>query len=122
MFSAAGGASAMEKLLAQAPDVDAVFIASDLMALGAMQTLRRLGKRVPDDVAIVGFDDIELGANASTPLTTIRQETGMQGRMLVRLLIRLLGRTPDLGKAARASLPPGPSMRLPVSLVTRASA
>ncbi|RMB61518.1 LacI family DNA-binding transcriptional regulator [Tessaracoccus antarcticus] len=121
-FSAAGGASAMEKLLDQAPDLDAVFAASDLMALGAMQTLRRLGKRVPDDVAVVGFDDIELGATAETPLTTIRQETVTQGRMMVRLLLRLLGRTPDLGTAGRATLPPGPSMMLPVTLVTRASA
>lgn len=121
-FSVAGGGMAMEKLLAQAPDLDAVFAASDLMALGAMQTLSRLGKRIPDDVAIVGFDDIELGAGAPTPLTTIRQETVTQGRMMVRLLLRLLGRTADLGKTARASLPPGPSMRLPVTLVKRASA
>lgn len=121
-FSLTGGAAAMEKLLAHVPDLDAVFVASDLMALGAMQTLRRVGKRVPQDVAVIGFDDIELGASAPTPLTTIRQETVTQGRMMVRLLLRMLDRTADLGKVARASLPAGPSMVLPVTLVKRASA
>lgn len=121
-FTLAGGVDAMKKLLAKVPDVDAVFAASDLMALGAMQVLRRVGKRIPDDVAIIGFDDIDLAAHATTPLTTIRQETVSQGRLMVRLLLRLLGREADLGKAARLSLPLTDSIVLPVRLVRRDSA
>ncbi len=121
-FTVTGGADAMEELLAGEPHLDAVFAASDLIALGAMQTLRRMGKRVPEDIAIIGFDDIELAAVASPPLTTIRQDSVMQGRMMVRLLLRALGRTSDLGKAARASLPEASSVVLPVTLVRRASA
>ncbi len=121
-FTVAGGADAMERLLTLVPDLDAVFAASDLIALGAMQTLRRAGKRVPEDVAVVGFDDIELAASASPPLTTIHQDSVMQGRMMVRLLLRALGRTADLGKSARTSLPEGSSVVLPVTLVRRASA
>ncbi|MGO1384790.1 MAG: LacI family DNA-binding transcriptional regulator [Arachnia sp.] len=121
-FTVAGGADAMERLLNDVPDLDAVFAASDLIALGAMQTLRRAGKRVPEDVAIVGFDDIELACEASPPLTTIRQDSVMQGRMMVRLLLRALDRTADLSKAARASLPEENFVVLPVTLVQRASA
>jgi len=121
-FTMGGGVAAMETLLARVPDVDAVFAASDLMALGAMQVLRRMDKRVPDDVAIVGFDDIDLSAHATIPLTTVRQETVSQGRLMVRLLLRLLGREADLGKAARTSLPLTNSVVLPVSLVKRDSA
>ncbi len=121
-FTLAGGVAAMETLLARVPHVDAVFAASDLMALGAMQVLRRMDLKVPDDVAIVGFDDIDLSAHAAIPLTTVRQETVSQGRLMVRLLLRLLGREADLGKAARTSLPLTDSIVLPVRLVKRESA
>lgn len=121
-FTVAGGADAMERLLNAVPALDAVFAASDLIALGAMQTLRRAGKRIPEDVAIVGFDDIELAADTTPALTTIRQDSVMQGRMMVRLLLRALDRTGDLSKAARASLPEENFVVLPVTLVQRASA
>ncbi|MCK9794952.1 LacI family transcriptional regulator [Isoptericola sp. 4D.3] len=71
-FTVAGGADAMQRILAAHPDVDGVFAASDLMATGALQVLRESGRRVPDDVAVVGFD--ALGAERTTPrLTTVLQ-------------------------------------------------
>ncbi len=56
-FTQASGAAAMRALLERAPDLDAVFVASDLMAIGAVDVLREHGRRVPEDVAVVGFDD-----------------------------------------------------------------
>ena len=58
-YTRAGGEAAMERLLAQAPDLDAVFVASDLMAAGALTALRAAGRRVPEDVAVGGFDDCQ---------------------------------------------------------------
>lgn len=121
-FTVAGGVAAMDSLLQRAPDPDGVFAASDLMALGAMQVLRREGRRVPQDVAVVGFDDIDLAASAVPSLTTVRQDPVLQGRMMVRLLMQLLGRTADLSRAARASLPGSNGIVLPVSLERRLSA
>lgn len=121
-FTVAGGVAAMENLLARVPDLDAVFAASDLMALGAMQTLRREGISIPGQVAVVGFDDIDLAASSVPPLTTIRQDTITQGRMMVRLLMQLLGRTADLSKAARSTLTGEPGITLPVQVIRRDSA
>lgn len=121
-FTVAGGVAAMESLLARVPDLDAIFAASDQMALGAMQVLRRVGKVIPDEIAVVGFDDIDLATAAVPPLTTFRQDTVTQGRMMVRLLMQLLGRTADLSKAARASLTGENEIVLPVQLVRRKSA
>jgi DNA-binding LacI/PurR family transcriptional regulator len=71
-FTMTGGASAMERILAEHPDVDGVFAASDLMAAGALQVLRDQGRKVPDDVAVVGFD--ALGGERTSPrLTTVLQ-------------------------------------------------
>jgi ABC-type sugar transport system substrate-binding protein len=75
------------------------------MALGAIGVIRKLGKRVPDDVAIVGFDDIELASMAEPSLTTIRQRTENQGRLMARMLLRQLGHAvpdalPDAGESA----------------------
>ena len=58
----------MQRLLEHPPDLDAVFVASDLMAAGALAALRQAGRRVPDDVAVVGFDDLE-----ATPPRPIRR-------------------------------------------------
>ena len=60
-FTRESGAAAMRQLLDDDPELDAVFVASDLMAHGALRALREAGRRVPDDVAVVGFDDIEIG-------------------------------------------------------------
>ncbi|MFD5397897.1 LacI family DNA-binding transcriptional regulator [Streptomyces sp. NPDC127097] len=97
-FTAAGGERAMAQLLDAVPDLDAVFVCSDLMASGALRTLRARGRRVPEEVAVVGYDDLEPAAWADPPLTTVRQDVEEMGRLMARLLLRLL----DPGKAAEA--------------------
>lgn len=93
-YDRAVGARAVERLLDADPAIDALFCASDLMALGALDVLARLGRRVPDDVAVVGFDDDPVAAAATPPLTTVRQDVDAMGRRMARLLLeRLAGRT-----------------------------
>ena len=86
-FTREGGAAATRALLARRPDLDGLFVASDLMALGALDALRAAGRRVPDDVALVGFDDTELARSADPPLTTVRQPIERLGREMARLLL-----------------------------------
>ncbi|MFD6136738.1 LacI family DNA-binding transcriptional regulator [Isoptericola sp. NPDC056618] len=89
-FTVAGGAAAMERILARHPDVDGVFAASDLMATGALQVLRETGRSVPDDVAIVGFD--ALGAERTTPrLTTVLQPVVEMVTAATATLLDVLG-------------------------------
>lgn len=84
----------MERLLARCPQVDAVFVQNDQMALGAIKTLRGRGLQVPEDVALVGFDDIPEAAYFEPPLTTIRQDLHELGRTIVQSLLELI-ETPD---------------------------
>ena len=79
----------MRQLLGDDPGLDAVFVASDLMA-GALRSLRLAGRRVPDDVAVVGFDDIEAAKYTEPPLTTVRHPVTELGRLLARQLVRLI--------------------------------
>lgn len=90
-FTTDGGERAMAELLAARPDLDAVFACSDLMATGALKALRAHGRRVPRDVAVVGYDDLEPAAWADPPLTTVRQDVTEMGGMMATLLLRLLG-------------------------------
>ncbi len=121
-FTINGGAQATSRLLQRVPDVDAVFAASDLMALGAITTLRRSGRRVPEDVSVVGFDDINLAVAFDPPLTTVRQHTQLQGRMMVRLLLSLLGRAfPASTEEELPAIGPEGHLVLPVELVVRGS-
>jgi LacI family transcriptional regulator len=71
-FTPASGVAAMEELLELNPRPTAVFAASDVVALGAMQAIKRAGLRIPEDVAVVGFDDVPLVGFTDPPLTTIR--------------------------------------------------
>ncbi|MDQ1465412.1 MAG: hypothetical protein QOC73_2353 [Actinomycetota bacterium] len=89
-FSEDSGERAMHELLARVPDIDAVFAASDLMAIGAMRMLRAAGKRVPRDVAIVGFDDSHYARLADPQLTTVRQPMEEIGRSLAAVLLSQL--------------------------------
>jgi DNA-binding LacI/PurR family transcriptional regulator len=89
-FTRAGGKRAMHRLLAQEPGIDAVFCASDLTALGAIDAATAAGLKVPDDIAIVGFDDLELARYSTPPLTTVRQPTEQLGREMARLLLSLI--------------------------------
>ncbi|MFD0970008.1 LacI family DNA-binding transcriptional regulator [Plantactinospora endophytica] len=86
-YTSDGGEAAMERLLRQAPELDAVFVSSDLMANGAIAALRRAGKRVPDDVAVGGFDDSKVATTSVPRLTTIRQPWARISAEMVRLLL-----------------------------------
>ncbi|MFF4506607.1 LacI family DNA-binding transcriptional regulator [Streptomyces sp. NPDC001401] len=89
-FTRASGAEAMRHLLACDRDVDAVFAANDLMAAGALDVLRESGRRVPDDVAVVGFDDTWVAAATDPPLTSIHQPIEDMGREAARLMLARL--------------------------------
>ncbi|MGF7237603.1 MAG: LacI family DNA-binding transcriptional regulator [Frankia sp.] len=111
-FSEASGADAMRALLARAPALDAVFAASDLMAVGAMAVLREAGRAVPASVAVVGFEDSPAARQATPPLTSVHQSTQRFATEMVRLLLdQLAGVAPD----------PARPVLVPTSLVVRAS-
>jgi DNA-binding LacI/PurR family transcriptional regulator len=111
-FTQAGGEAAMTRLLERVPDLDAVFAASDPMAVGVMHALRTVGLMVPADVAVVGFDDNPVIAPVQTPpLTSVHQDPGEQVKQMVLVLLDLL-----------AGEPPAQLRRvLPVSLTVRGS-
>jgi DNA-binding LacI/PurR family transcriptional regulator len=109
-YTQASGEAAMTKLLEANPDLDAVFVASDLMAVGAIDALTRAGRRVPEDVAVVGFDDSPAALTARPQLTTVRQPFRRISQEMVRLLLaRLDGQDPA-------------AVILPTELVIRGSA
>jgi DNA-binding LacI/PurR family transcriptional regulator len=83
-------ADAVALLLERAPDLDAIFAHSDRWALGAISALHASGRSVPDDVAVVGYDDIAVAAYSDPPLTTIRQGGDLVGRLLARTLVQRL--------------------------------
>lgn len=78
----------MQRLLAQAPDIDAVFVNSDLMAIAAINVIQESGKRVPEDIAVVGYDDLPIATYNNLPLTTIRQDLSLAGKLLAQNLIQ----------------------------------
>ncbi|GAB3112793.1 LacI family DNA-binding transcriptional regulator [Streptomyces calidiresistens] len=87
-FTRESGERCMRLLLAGHPDLDGVFAASDLMASGALAALHRLGRRVPADVAVIGFDDNSVAAACEPPLTTVRQPVEEMAAEMARLLLR----------------------------------
>ena len=99
----------MLELIERRPDLDAVFAANDLMAVGAMAILRDRGIRIPQDIAIGGFDDSGVADNAEVPLTTMRQPYDRIAEEMVALLFQVMD-----GKAPT-------SKTLPVTLIERAS-
>ncbi|WP_405944578.1 LacI family DNA-binding transcriptional regulator [Streptomyces sp. NBC_00932] len=116
-FSEESGRRAMELLLDRRPDLDAVFAASDVMAAGARQVLRERGLRVPDDVALVGFDDSVIARHMDPPLTSVRQPIEGMGRAMARLLLSEIRvhRSPGTAAAEQTQLV------LPTDLVPRLS-
>jgi LacI family transcriptional regulator len=86
-FEFSGGFEAMQSLLAQKDRPQAVFIGNDAMAVGAYQALYQAGLRVPDDIAVVGYDDIELAQYMTPPLTTIHQPKDELGELAIDVLI-----------------------------------
>ncbi|GAA1600666.1 LacI family DNA-binding transcriptional regulator [Kribbella sancticallisti] len=89
-FSEESGAKAMAALLDRAPELDAVFAASDPMAFGAMRVLKAAGRRIPEDVAVIGFDGSPGGRHSDPPLTSVFQPTEEMGREMTRLLLAQL--------------------------------
>jgi DNA-binding LacI/PurR family transcriptional regulator len=89
-YSHASGEAALDRLLDQAPDIDAVFVGADLMAEGAVRSLRRRRLRVPHDIAVGGFDDGYAGTADRLSLTTIRQPWHRISAEVARLLLLLI--------------------------------
>lgn len=89
-FDPAGGRAAAEQILASGSVPDAIFATNDFAAIGAFGVLRDKGIRVPDDVALVGYNDTPLAEGGAVPLTTIRSPMREMGRQGVRLLLELL--------------------------------
>ncbi|MEW2165555.1 LacI family DNA-binding transcriptional regulator [Streptomyces sp. NPDC007084] len=118
-FTPAGGERAMRELLERRPDVDAVFVANDLSALGVLRVLREAGRRVPEDVAVIGFDDmLPIAEQTDPPLTTVRQDIEEMGRLMARLLIRGL----EGGTGTATPDPERSGVVLPTTVVVRGSA
>ncbi|MFF3837714.1 LacI family DNA-binding transcriptional regulator [Streptomyces sp. NPDC001930] len=112
-FTEEGGRRAMRQLLDRRPDLDAVFAASDVMAAGARGVLREAGRRVPEDVALVGVDDSAVARHMDPPLTSVRQPIEEMGRTMARLLLQEI--------AAPGEPDEQPRRMLPTELVVRAS-
>jgi LacI family transcriptional regulator len=87
-YSEGSGYEAMKRLLAQHPD--AVFASSDAMAFGAMRAILEAGKRIPEDIAVIGFDDFPPAATSKPALTTVRQPIIRTGRMAAEMLIDMI--------------------------------
>ncbi|MEN0024550.1 MAG: LacI family DNA-binding transcriptional regulator [Microbacterium sp.] len=109
-YSEASGADAARRILATGTP-DAIFVASDLMARGALTALRATGIRVPDDVALVGYDDSSVALTTDPQLTTVRQPMYAQGEAMAGVLLsNLAGEAPET------------TTILPTELVVRGSA
>jgi DNA-binding LacI/PurR family transcriptional regulator len=89
-FTEPSGAAAMTRLLAKHPDLDAVFAANDNMAAGALRTLRAQGRSVPDQVGVIGFDDVATARHTDPQLTTIHQPIQALGHEMARMLLALI--------------------------------
>ena len=105
-FTEGGGRRATEALLARVPDLDALFVASDPMAVGALAALRAAGRLVPGDVAVVGFDDAAVARHCDPPLTTVAQPLAEMARLMTDLLVARIEGTagPDERRVVRTTL------------------
>jgi LacI family transcriptional regulator len=115
-WSPGSGERGMRRLLQQRPQVDAVFACNDQMALGALKAAREMGRRVPRDLVIVGYDDTPEAAFFSPPLSTVRQDLDELGRCAVRELARLIEARQD----EQSDITPA-SIRLQPELIVRES-
>jgi LacI family transcriptional regulator len=115
-WSAASGAQAAATLLDNYPEMDAIFVGNDQMAIGAMQTMQGRGLRVPGDIAVIGYDNIAESAFSSPPLTTVAQDFELMGAKTIELLVDVINAQRD-GKDLSGLQP----VRLPAELVVRTS-
>lgn len=97
--------------IASHPDITAIFSTADIMAAGIMAGIRQAGKKIPDDISIVGFDDIDISRLTSPPLTTIHQDTKLKGKLAVDFMLDMLER-----KSVRNR-----EISLPIRLIERES-
>ena len=111
-FTTFGGVVAARTLLSRHPDLDAVFAASDLMARGVLSALAEQGRRVPEDVAVIGFDDSPAATSAEPHLTTVAQPSIRMGAAMADMLLGLLA----------GQQPESPACVLPTRLIRRATA
>lgn len=96
VFTEEAGYEATKELLNRNIEIDALFGASDLIAIGAMRAIKEHGLKIPDDIAVVGFDDIAMANFTNPPLTTAKQDTLLAGQLLVDSLLGLIsGGTPE---------------------------
>jgi LacI family transcriptional regulator len=100
----------MRRLLARGVPIDGLFAANDQMAAGAYSAIREAGLRIPDDIAVVGYDDDNFGITAAPPLTTVHQPSIGLGEAMAQVLVRRIAGEP----AERVTL-------LPTELVVRES-
>jgi LacI family transcriptional regulator len=110
-FTFEGGREAVRQLIAAGVTFDAVFAHNDLSAAGALRALSEASLRVPEDVAVVGFDDVPLASYTEPPLTTVRQELRQMGETAARML---------MGYFDGTELPTAP-VTLPTTLIVRGS-
>lgn len=116
-FTEGGGRRAMTRLLERNPGLDAVFAGSDVTAAGARQVLREAGRRIPDDVALVGYDDSAIARHMDPPLTSVRQPIEEMGRAMLDLLLTdIADRRPAVSRGLERR-----HAVLPTELVIRAS-
>ena len=116
-FTEEGGRRAMTRLLDRCPDLDAVFAGSDVTAAGARQVLREQGRRIPDDVALVGYDDSAIARHMDPPLTSVRQPIVEMGRAMIDLLLEeVADRRPTASRVLERR-----RVVLPTELMTRTS-
>jgi LacI family transcriptional regulator len=111
-FTESSGVVGIQWLLPASPD--AVFVASDIMAIGALKALRQAAQRVPQDVALIGFDDVPAASVIEPALTTVRQPIERMGSMAVDLLLSVL-------ESSSEEEAPAHRIILPTELVVRAS-
>jgi DNA-binding LacI/PurR family transcriptional regulator len=98
------------------PEMDAIFVANDQMAIGAMQTIQKRGLQVPGDIAMIGYDNIAESAFSSPPLTTIAQDFELMGAKTIELLVDVINAQRD-GNDLSDTRP----IRLPAELIVRKS-
>jgi LacI family transcriptional regulator len=117
-WSATSGKQAMLQLLESYPEMDAVFVANDQMALGALHAVREKGLRVPEDLAVVGFDGIAESAYYCPPLTTVYQDLRELGRTAVQELVGVI----EANRRGETAVPPKTVSLLPELVVRESSA
>ncbi|HLE80330.1 MAG TPA: substrate-binding domain-containing protein, partial [Dehalococcoidia bacterium] len=116
-WSSASGSQAIEKLVASYPEMDAIFVANDQMALGVLQYACRYGLRVPEDLGVVGFDNIPEAAYFWPPLSTVQQDQFNVGRVAVEEVIKII----ESGWQGEERIEPKSIMLTPTLVVRQSS-